>query len=137
MPNNTEIANVLINAAPNITTFNISTDSVVVSDPGKHYLILSYFEFIIYQNCLLKQHFVSLTTATPTTTTTAATTITATPTTTKAVTTTTAETVQKREVQFRSVNGIFTTDLLTSSSRAFKERASLIETAVSFLLAVK
>ncbi|XP_026017767.1 mucin-17-like [Astatotilapia calliptera] len=120
VPNNTEIENVLINAVSNITTFNISKESVIVSDPATPTTTLTA---------------TTTTTATPTTTTTAATTTaatatTATPTTTKAVTTTTAEPVQKKAVQFRSVNGIFITDLLTSSSTAFKERASLIETAL-------
>ncbi|XP_039463628.1 uncharacterized protein LOC120436847 [Oreochromis aureus] len=104
-PNDTDIANVLINAAPNITAFNIT--NVVVSDP------------VTVTN-----------TATPTTTTTAANTTATTPTTTTAVTTTTAEPVRTLAVQFRSVNGIFTTDLLTSSSTAFQKRASLIKTSL-------
>ncbi|CAI5668771.1 unnamed protein product [Oreochromis niloticus] len=96
VPNNTDIEKVLINAAPNITAFNIT--NVVVSDPAAS--------------------TVNTTTPmmTPTTTTTAA--------------TTTAEPVRILVVQFRSVNGIFTTDLLTSSSTAFKQRSTLIKTTL-------
>nr|XP_024662287.1 integumentary mucin C.1-like [Maylandia zebra] len=134
VPNNTEIENVLINAVSNITTFNISKESVIVSDPATPTTTLTATTTTTATPTTTLTA-TTTTTATPTTTTTAATTTaatatTATPTTTKAVTTTTAEPVQKKAVQFRSVNGIFITDLLTSSSTAFKERASLIETAL-------
>ncbi|KAL4006735.1 pogo transposable element with ZNF domain [Sarotherodon galilaeus] len=116
-PNNTDIANVLINAAPNITAFNIT--NVVVSDSVTVATTATPITTTTAANT---------TTATPTTTTTAATTTTATPTTTTAVTT--AEPVRMLAVKFRSVNGIFTTDLLTSSSTTFKQRATLIRTAL-------
>ncbi|CAI5668776.1 unnamed protein product [Oreochromis niloticus] len=108
VPNNTEIANVLIKAAPNITAFNINASSVFVSDPTTT---------------------ANLTNTTPGTTT-------STPTTTTTTATTTTEPLRILAVQFRSVNGIFTTDLLSSSSTAFKQRASLIETTLQpFFLA--
>ncbi|XP_039463629.1 uncharacterized threonine-rich GPI-anchored glycoprotein PJ4664.02-like [Oreochromis aureus] len=116
-PNDTDIANVLINAAPNITAFNIT--NVVVSDSVTVATTATPITTTTAANT---------TTATPTTTTTAATTTTATPTTTTAVTT--AEPVRMLAVKFRSVNGIFTTDLLTSSSTTFKQRATLIRTAL-------
>nr|XP_014265036.1 cell wall integrity and stress response component 4 [Maylandia zebra] len=70
----------------------------------------------------------NLTITTSVTNTTTASTTTVNPTTTTTVTT--AEPVKILAVKFRSVKGIFTTELLTSSSTAFKQRATLIRTAL-------
>ncbi|KAL4006726.1 ubiquitin carboxyl-terminal hydrolase MINDY-1/2 [Sarotherodon galilaeus] len=105
LPNNTDIEKVLINAAPNITAFNIT--NVVVIDSAAS---------TVNTTTPMMTTVTVATTATPTTTTTAA--------------TTTAEPVRILVVQFRSVNGIFTTDLLTSSSTAFKQRSTLIMTTL-------
>nr|XP_040025440.1 mucin-5AC-like [Gasterosteus aculeatus aculeatus] len=116
VPEGTQIGNVLVEAASNITAFNVDLNSIVVN--GSLINIPS-----------------NSTTAPPTLNTTAnasmSTTARTPPTTTIAVVpaspaAVTSEAVTTRRLTFRSAGETFTTDLLNSSSAAFQRRASLI-----------
>ncbi|XP_035770448.1 uncharacterized protein LOC118455470 [Neolamprologus brichardi] len=99
-----------------------------VSKPNNFTLTINATSVIATQVNTSTTTTTNLTITTPVTNTTTASTTTVNPTTTTTVTT--AEPVKILAVKFRSVKGIFTTDLLTSSSTAFKQRATLIRTAL-------